>query len=248
MSNRPSARIPAIHRSWEKPEWVIHRCLFVLVLFLAAVLPARAQNINNSLIFPDSAFRRYVEEYMGVPHDGEFTRHDTEQKTEPFLCPDRGIKNLKGIEYFPNITALDCTGNGISSLNVSQNREIRKLNCRANNLTSLNVANLSRLEELTVADNDLTELDVRNNPLLTTLDCLGNGLTRLDLSQNPLLKHVDCSSNLLAELNVTPCLALETLICSKNRLPSLNLENNRLLRMVFCQENQLRSLILPPRG
>ncbi|MFB3786305.1 MAG: FG-GAP-like repeat-containing protein [bacterium] len=248
MSNRPLVWVLSTIRSREMPDRIRLCHLFVIVLFLAAAVSSNAQNINNPQIFTDPAFRLYVEEYMGVAHDAPFTRFETEQKTEPFQCADRNIKSLKGIEYFPNITGLHCSSNGISELNISQNRELRILDGRANNLTSLNVSHLTKLEKLIVADNSLSELDLTQNTLLITLDCVENQLIRLDLSNNPQLVEVHCNSNRLTELDATHCLALTTLICFKNQLMEINLSNNNLLRILFCYENQLRTVNLPPRG
>ncbi|MDE6137775.1 MAG: hypothetical protein K2F97_09910 [Muribaculaceae bacterium] len=47
------------------------------------------------------------------------------------------IKSLCGIEYFISLTYLDCSFNGLSSLDVSKNTLLTYLNCDANELSSL---------------------------------------------------------------------------------------------------------------
>ncbi|TPG44467.1 T9SS type A sorting domain-containing protein [Flavobacterium pectinovorum] len=51
------------------------------------------------------------------------------------------IKDLTGIEGFTNLTVLDCSGNLISNLNLSQNKFLATLDCNNNKLLSLNVKN-----------------------------------------------------------------------------------------------------------
>ncbi|HPO99872.1 MAG TPA: FG-GAP-like repeat-containing protein [bacterium] len=236
-----------------EPRWIgisgsASRFLIGVALWLAATAPLAAQNINIPAYFPDAQFRAYVEQYMGVGPGGAFTPEDTALRTEPFRCADRNIATLKGIEFFPNITGLDCSSNPIATLNLSKNSALRFLNCRANRLTILNVSPLFYLEELNVADNELVSLNVSNNLLLTKLDCYGNNLTSLDLSNNSSLTVLDCGGNQLTELNVSRCLDLDTLHCVNNRLSSLNLENQRRLRVLICSENQLSTLSLPRQG
>lgn len=236
-----------------EPRWIgisgsASRFLIGVALWLAATAPLAAQNINIPAYFPDAQFRAYVEQYMGVGPGGAFTPEDTALRTEPFRCADRNIATLKGIEFFPNITGLDCSSNPIATLNLSKNSALRFLNCRANRLTILNVSPLFYLEELNVADNELVSLNVSNNLLLTKLDCYGNNLTSLDLSNNSSLTVLDCGGNQLTELNVSRCLDLDTLHCVNNRLSSLNLENQRRLRVLICGDNQLSTLSLPRQG
>jgi hypothetical protein len=55
--------------------------------------------------------------------------------------PFRSITDLTGIEDFAALTFLSCTGNQLTSLDVSNNTELTNLYCGSNQLTSLDVRN-----------------------------------------------------------------------------------------------------------
>lgn len=125
-----------------------------------------------------------------------------------------GITDLKGIEDFAALKKLDCSGNAISSINLTSNLMLDYLDCSNTPLTTLNISNNSLLKELycdgivtitskSKADNNkLATLDVSNNLLLTKLSCSNNQLTSLDLSKNALLTDINCSNNDLSDLNL----------------------------------------------
>ena len=122
--------------------------------------------------FPDANFRTIVE-YYDTNKDSSLS--DTEiAAVEEIDCYDKGISNLKGIEYF---TAL------------------RSLNCGYNQLTSLDVSKNTALTDLHCGDNQLTALDVSKNISLTDLDCDKNQLTSLDVS-NTNMDDLDCDDNI----------------------------------------------------
>jgi len=118
------------------------------------------------------------------------------------------------------------------------------LNCSGNQLTSLNVSNNTALTELHCDDNLLTSLDVRNNIALTYLYCWGNQLTNLDVSNNIALTSLSCGQNQLLSLDVRNNIALTYLYCGANLLTSLDVSNNTALTELSCSWNQLLSLAL----
>ncbi|XMO88260.1 T9SS type A sorting domain-containing protein [Algibacter sp. AS12] len=54
---------------------------------------------------------------------------------------DKNITNLTGIEDFNSLTSLECSGNQIMDLDLSNNNILSALNCAGNNLSYLNVKN-----------------------------------------------------------------------------------------------------------
>ena len=93
----------------------------------------------------------------------------------------QNIADLTGIECFTALIYLNCFGNQLTSLNVSQNTALTLLFCGLNQLTSLNVS---------------------QNTALTTLQCNNNLITSLDVSQNTALINLFCNSNQLSSLDV----------------------------------------------
>jgi len=58
------------------------------------------------------------------------------------------ISNLTGIEDFASLTQLFCSGNSLTSLNLTQNTDLTHLSCNSNQLTSLDVTQNITLTEL----------------------------------------------------------------------------------------------------
>ena len=136
-----------------------------------------------------------------------------------------GITDLTGIEDFIALTTLYCSGNSLTSLDVSANSALETLSCGGNLITSLDLSTNTALTSLSCGDNQLTSLDVNANTALLYLEFYTNQLTSLDVSTNIDLISLRCNSNLLTSLDVSANAALTTLICSSNLLTSLNMQN-----------------------
>ena len=79
------------------------------------------------------------------------------------------IKEMSEIRYFTALTELNCSGNQLTALDVSNNTALTWLYCYDNQLTALDVSNTA-LTELNCNVNQLTTLDVSNNTALETLE------------------------------------------------------------------------------
>ena len=190
--------------------------------------------------FPDANFRTIVEHY---DTNKDSSLSDTEiAAVEEIDCYDKGISNLKGIEYFTSLNILLCTDNQLTALDVSENTALTELDCRFNKLTALDVSKNTALTILECNANRLTALDVSKNTALTELDCSFNELTALDVSKNTALTALDCSINKLTALDVSKNTALTKLYCNENRLTALDVSKNTALLYLICVVNQLTSL------
>ena len=69
---------------------------------------------------------------------------------------------------------LSCTGNQLTSLDLSHARALTILVCYENKLTQLDLSSCTKLTGLGVGENLLTHLDVSHNGKLQALDCYGN--------------------------------------------------------------------------
>ena len=87
---------------------------------------------------------------------------------------DKSIADLTGIEHFTALTYLACTGNQLTSLDVSGCTALTRLYCSSNQLTSLDVSGCTALTLLSCNSNQLTSLDVSKNTALWTLYCYSN--------------------------------------------------------------------------
>ncbi len=106
------------------------------------------------------------------------------------------IKDLTGIEHFPNLTRLDCSGNEIKKIDLSNNPKLSFLNC---------------------SNNKIEELNIANNPLLFAISCDYNKLDKLLLGSKPELKDLFCNNNRLTLLDVSECSILENMDASGNK-------------------------------
>ena len=145
---------------------------------------------------------------------------------------NNNITDLTGIEAFTALTYLDCSFNGLTSLDVSQNTALTYLDCSYNQLTSLDVSQNTALESLDCENNQLTSLDVSQNTALEILGCYNNQLTSLDVSQNTaVLQTLNCFNNALTSIDLSQNTALEQLLCANNQLTCLNISNTVLTNL-----------------
>ena len=107
------------------------------------------------------------------------------------------IKDLTGIEHFPNLKRLDCNGNEITKINLTKNSNITFLNC---------------------SNNKIEFLDISNNPELTSISCDNNKLTSLTLGEKPVLQDLYCNNNKLTSLDIRGCTVLVNLDASNNKI------------------------------
>ena len=195
----------------------------------------------NAVNFPDDNFRQYVLDKCDTDGNGVLSQGEIKRKKSIYI-EEKNIADLKGIEYFYNLTELWCSDNKLTSLDVSQNTALEKLYCDINKLTSLDVSQNTALEILFCGYNKLTSLDVSQNTALTNLSCERNKLTSLDVSKNTALTFLDCRDNKLTSLDVSKNTALESLWCNNNQLTSLDVSKNTALTDLECYRNKLTSL------
>ena len=163
---------------------------------------------------------------------------------------EKGLTDLSDIKYFINLTFLNCYGNQLTSLDVSNNTALTELVCSYNQLTSLDVSNNTALTELSCGSNNLTSLDLSKNTALTYLSCYGNQLTSLDLSNNVALTKLWCFDNQLTSLDLSKNTALTYLDCDNNQLTTLDLRNNFIsdsICYITCSGNPLERIVLSKR-
>jgi len=113
-----------------------------------------------------------------------------------------GIFDLTGIEDFVLLENLNVGYNNLTTIDVSNNVNLKVLQVYFNNLNAIDVSNLPLLQIFHCAANNIASLDVSNNPLLALFRCQANNLTSLDVSQNPQLYQLYVNQNNLTSLNV----------------------------------------------
>lgn len=192
-------------------------CTPVLAEGTAALPAAETGSIPiNSTHFPDDHFIAYVELRCDKDGDGTLSQAELDGVTELYVAY-ANIKDLTGIELFPNLEKLDCKNNNLTRLDVSKNTKLTKLYCEFNQLTGLDLSKNTALTVLYCESNHLTSLDLSKNTELTELNCQDNQLTSLDLSKNTALTKLYCALNQLTSLDLSKNTALTILGCSGNK-------------------------------
>lgn len=182
---------------------------------------------SQTTLIPDSNFEQALINLgldTGIP-DGMIATNSIDTVT--FLnVNSQNIADLTGIEDFVSLKMLSCATNPITTINVSNNLNLRDLYIVQCQLSSLDLSSNTLLEYLYCANNQITSLDLSNNPLLYGLECQNNDLTNLNISINTELYYFDCGiSNQLTSLDVSHCDTLRFLYCDNNQLLCLNLKN-----------------------
>ena len=94
----------------------------------------------NIYTFPDETFREYISTQFDSDDDGILDTAEREAVTE-IDVHEKNIRDLYGIQFFPNLKKLVCYKNQLTSLDVSQNSALEYLDCDYNQLTSLQADN-----------------------------------------------------------------------------------------------------------
>ena len=229
----------------------------VLPVFLKTSLNNYVVTEINEQNFPDFQFRSFVADNLDGNRNGKIEFLESVRPIRVSLDPyehqyslgdyfvpntsldisNLGIEDLKGIEFFPYLDSINCSGNNIDSLDLSGLEYLTYLDCS-------DMAGLAYLEvfdnnQLTSLDCSGTSLDLAFSqyPNLQTLACADMRLTELDLKGCTALTGLDCSGNELVSLDLSGNAALQRLNVNRNRLPALDLSRNTALQEVSTDNN-----------
>jgi hypothetical protein len=117
---------------------------------------------SNFVNIPDANFKAILVADPNINTDGDTEICTTEAQayTGPIGVNSSNISDLTGIEAFTNITALECYGNQITTLDVSSNTQLTRLYCYNNLLTTLTIGQNTTINRIECSNNQLTSLDV----------------------------------------------------------------------------------------
>ena len=169
------------------------RVLLVTGLFFMFTSFASAQ----TTAIPDDNFEQALIAlgYDSGPLDNLVLTDDIDNVTSLDLT-GLGISSLAGIQDFTALQTLICHNNVIAgSLNLSMLTNLTYVDLWINQLTSLNVSGLINLTYLDCDQNQFTSLDVSTLTNLATFYCNTNLLTSLDIRGLPLTNNFQCSVN-----------------------------------------------------
>ncbi|UKI39898.1 MAG: fimbrillin family protein [Alistipes putredinis] len=147
----------------------------------------RLPSLNSR--FTDAAFLAYMLEKLRQEQRRVPLWPARLQMVGSINCASLGISSLKGIELAENLVSLDCSGNSISSLDLSANTKLRDLNCSVPSLGTLDISGCTQLQTLDISGTAIPALDLSGCQSLQTLTANACGLKTLDLSGNPVRKN-----------------------------------------------------------
>jgi hypothetical protein len=134
-------------------------------------------NFDQVITFQDPSFESLIRALINKPSNKIYGR-DLSNITSIDLM-EKGISNIQnmhGIEYCVNLSALTCSKNQLTVLDVTKNTNLTLLLCDNNNLAALDVTKNTKLSILWCGNNQLTTLDVSKNVKLDVLICFFNRL------------------------------------------------------------------------
>ncbi|CAA6828880.1 MAG: Internalin-like protein (LPXTG motif) Lmo0331 homolog [uncultured Aureispira sp.] len=181
----------------------MNRITTLLILGLTLCLGTttlQAQNVN----IPDANFKAYLlgDSTINTNENSEIEFSEASAFSGKIDCHSMSIADLTGVEAFVNLTQLVCYDNNLSSLDVSQNRDLVWLHCAKNSISSLSVIHNTSLTKLYCSSNPLFSLNLSQNTHLERLYANLTRLSSLDVARNTNLVVLDCSSAELNSLNV----------------------------------------------
>jgi len=143
-----------------------------------------------------------------------------------------------------NLEFLRAGSNKITSINVSNSKNLYTLSLDYNNINSIDVSNNVNLENLNLFKNSLTTIDVSKNTKLNTFDASYNSLNSIDVSKNVNLVYLGLDTNKINSIDVSKNTKLETLYLGYNNLNTINLNNNIYITVLGLRKNNMSSINL----
>ena len=149
--------------------------------------------IINSTNFPDSVFRDYVSRY-DTDSDGALSYSEIAQVSEMNLS-GLGIANFKGIEFFTELTYLNCCYNPLVNLDLTHNSKLNEficygcsinvgnINCSGFTIDGLDINKVSNLQEMTIKGSSFIP---QNSTMQYTYNCGKNYYTSITVTADSL--------------------------------------------------------------
>lgn len=217
-----------------------------------------ASNTDNEIAYGNGILLK-----IDANNDGEIQEIEA-AAVDSLNVPTAQITALTGLGSFSNLKKLNCAGNQIAAVDLSNLSLLKFLDISSNQLSALDISGLSNLVKVdasynliasfsSASNSNLRSLKLNNN-LLTAINLTGleslwllelnyNQLSTIDLSGLSNLGGLYMNHNLLNQLNVANLTQLLQLDCSYNTLSALaNLSDLAQLSQLDCSYNTISSI------
>lgn len=208
------------------------KILVILSLCITGIISGQIVTI------PDANFKAALLPIADTNNDGEIQVSEAEA-LQIMDVQSQNIASMEGIQSFVNLTALNCSSNSLTELDVTQNHNLEELFFPFNSLNAIDISQNPNLSWLSCSYNEIATLDLSLSPNLFYLNCRYNLLTELDFTNNPNINTVSLEHNLITDLDLSGNPMLEYLWFNDNQLVSLNVQNgnNAALSTFFTFNN-----------
>jgi hypothetical protein len=194
---------------------------------------------------PDTNFksRLLINQQLNKNLDNEIQVSEAESYSSVLFIGDADITDLTGIEYFKNITELNCNFNNISSIDLTGFDKLVKLNCERNNLSELDLSKVPSLESVRAGYNKLSKIDFTGLTNLLNLNMEFSQISAIDLKELVNIKDLNLKGNTFQTLDLSNNKNLEVFNASmNNQLTSLNLKNGSNIKTFDMTQNFVPNL------
>lgn len=191
-------------------SFLIISVLIIVVLTAAVAGCAREERVGHDngqlrepsghgFILPDTNLEVAVRKELNKP-GGDLTIEDMTLLVD-LLAYDKGISDLRGLEYAENLVDLRLPGNNITDISPIENLPgLYRLHLSENNIEDISpLTGLSYLEDLKLDGNNITDISVLNNiSSLRWVDLRDNeieNISCIELQKIPLLGYINLTGN-----------------------------------------------------
>lgn len=150
---------------------------------------------------PDANFRKKLKNLIPNAFSDEtlLTNHPDVGKVTNIDVSNSSIVSLEGLNYFPNITVLNCDINNITELDLKGNKKLTSLSFSHNKINNIDVSNLTDLMIFNANYNKFVTVNLSHNTSLvhveldknTSLECVDirgmRGISTLNLNTSSLI-------------------------------------------------------------
>ena len=166
----------------------------LLLILLCLPFIGFGQNVN----IPDANFKAYLVSNSAINTNGDSEIQLIEANTfnGQIECSYLNIADLTGIEEFSSLTELNCRGNQISIIDVSNNTSLTLFDCSYNQLTDIDISSNPNIITFICNSNfQLISLDIKNSNNIN--------MTNVVMSQNPNLSCINVDDTTWSNFNWT---------------------------------------------
>ncbi len=172
-------------------------------------------------MFPDATFRAYMREQFDADEDGMLSDEELNDVTA-IDCSGLGIESMEGLWYLINLERLNCSDNDLTELNVENCGKMTVLDCSDNGISSLYLRNQA-FEELYLSANPLTSMQLSSAGTLRVLDIHDTDMTSLSIHGYEALEELNIRGTGISHLDMEDCGGLRQLDCSDTAVEYLSL-------------------------